>query len=129
MAAKLNPHFKQVDWQAWIARKNGKPVGRIMAQIYKPEAPAPVEASRAQFGSLDAIDDPAVIAALTRAAEQWLRDAGRRDRPRAVLTIDQQRSGPARRWIRRNSDGVHAVESALSRRRRSKCSATSRRAI
>ncbi len=35
-AAKLNPHFKEVDWQAWIARKNGKPAGRIMAQIYKP---------------------------------------------------------------------------------------------
>jgi hypothetical protein len=74
--AKLNPHFKQVDWQAWIARKNGKPVGRIAAQIYKPDAPAPVEASRAQFGSLDAINDPAVIAALTRTAEQWLRAHG-----------------------------------------------------
>jgi hypothetical protein len=71
--AKLNPHFKQVDWQTWLARRDGRPVGRIMAQIYKPEAPAPVGASRAQFGSLDAIDDPAVIAALTGAAEQWLR--------------------------------------------------------
>jgi hypothetical protein len=75
-AAKLNPHFKEVDWQAWIARRNGKPVGRIFAQIYKPAFPTPVGASKAQFGALDAIDDPAVIAALTQAAEKWLRDRG-----------------------------------------------------
>ena len=75
-AAKLNPHFKQVDWQAWIARKDGKPVGRIAAQIYKPEIPAPVGASRAQFGSLDAINDQAVIEGLTQAAETWLRGRG-----------------------------------------------------
>jgi hypothetical protein len=74
--SKLNPHFKQVDWQAWIARKDGKAAGRILAQIYKPETPAPVGASRAQFGSLDAIDDPAVIEALTTTAEQWLRARG-----------------------------------------------------
>jgi hypothetical protein len=75
-AARLNPHFKEVDWQAFIARKNGKPVGRILAQIYKPEFPTPVGASKAQFGALDAIDDPAVVAALTQAAEKWLRDRG-----------------------------------------------------
>jgi hypothetical protein len=74
--AKLNPHFKQVDWQAFIARKNGKPVGRILAQIYKPDHPTPVGASKAQFGALDAIDDPAVVAALIEAAEKWLRERG-----------------------------------------------------
>jgi len=75
-AAKLNPHFKEVDWQAWIARKNGKPVGRIFAQIYKPAFPTPVGASKAQFGAFAAIDDPAVVAALTQTAEKWLRDRG-----------------------------------------------------
>lgn len=75
-AAKLNPHFKHVDWQAFIARRDGRPVGRIMAQIYKPDMPTPVGASKAQFGALDAIDDPAVLAALTQAAEKWLRDRG-----------------------------------------------------
>jgi hypothetical protein len=74
--AKLNPHFKEVDWQAFLARKNGKPVGRILAQIYKPHFPTPVGASKAQFGALDAIDDPAVVAALTEAAEKWLRERG-----------------------------------------------------
>jgi hypothetical protein len=75
-AARLNPHFKEVDWQAFIARKDGKPVGRILAQIYKPHFPTPVGASKAQFGALDAIDDPAVVAALTEAAEKWLRERG-----------------------------------------------------
>ncbi|VFU10876.1 conserved protein of unknown function [Methylocella tundrae] len=74
--SKLNPHFKQVDWQAWIARKDGKPAGRIMAQIYKKDTPAPVGASTAQFGCLDAVDDPAVVEALTRTAEKWLRERG-----------------------------------------------------
>jgi hypothetical protein len=74
-AGKLNPHFKLVQSQAWLARKNGKLAGRILAQIYD-EAHAPLGASRAQFGCLDAIDDDGVIAALTRAAEDWLRQRG-----------------------------------------------------
>jgi hypothetical protein len=74
-ASKLNPHFKLVQSQAWLARKNGKLAGRIFAQIYD-EAHAPLGASRAQFGCLDAIDDDEVVAALTRAAEDWLRQRG-----------------------------------------------------
>jgi hypothetical protein len=73
--ARLNPHFKLVDAQAWLARKDGQFVGRIYAQIYK-EAYAPLGASRAQFGCLDAIDDPAVVEALVDAAEAWLRQRG-----------------------------------------------------
>ncbi|MGH6811327.1 MAG: hypothetical protein ACREDM_02970 [Methylocella sp.] len=74
-ASKLNPHFKLVQSQAWLARKNGKLAGRIFAQFYD-DAYAPLGASRAQFGCLDAIDDDEVVAALTRAAEAWLRQRG-----------------------------------------------------
>lgn len=74
-ASSLNPHFKLVESRAWLARKNGKPVGRIFAQMYK-EDHAPLGASRAQFGCLDAIDDDEVVEALTTTAEQWLHDRG-----------------------------------------------------
>jgi hypothetical protein len=72
--SKLNPHFKSVDWQAWLAYKDGKLAGRIQAQIYKDIKP--LEASPAQFGCLDAIDDDAVFSALIETAETWLRDRG-----------------------------------------------------
>lgn len=72
---KLNPHFKHVDAQEFLARKDGKWVGRIGAQVYKPEI-QPVSTSRWQFGSLDAIDDIEVVRALTQAAEEWLRARG-----------------------------------------------------
>ena len=71
---KLNPHYKLVKSQRWLARRDGRTVGRIEAQVYNEFQPN--EASRAQFGSLDAIDDPAVVAALTAAAENWLAAQG-----------------------------------------------------
>ncbi|MCI0597941.1 MAG: hypothetical protein L0Y50_09800 [Beijerinckiaceae bacterium] len=72
---RLNPHFKLVQAQSWVARKDGKLAGRILAQIYN-EASAPLGASRAQFGCLDSIDDDEVVARLTRAAEEWFRQRG-----------------------------------------------------
>jgi len=72
--SKLNPHFKSVHWQAWLAYKDGKVAGRIQAQIYKDIVP--LGASPAQFGCLDCIEDEAVFSALFEAAETWLRDRG-----------------------------------------------------
>jgi hypothetical protein len=72
---KLNPHFKLVEAQEFLARRDGQWVGRILAQAYKPEI-TPVGASRFQFGSLDAADDVEVVRALTKAAEDWLRARG-----------------------------------------------------
>ncbi len=74
-AHKLNPHYKLVESHAFLARRDGQWAGRISAQIYKPEI-APVGASRAQFGALDAIDDIEITRALTEAAERWLRARG-----------------------------------------------------
>ncbi len=72
---KLNPHFKLVEAQEFLARRDGRWVGRILAQVYKPEF-APVEASRFQFGSLDAEDDLETVRVLTGAAETWLKSRG-----------------------------------------------------
>ena len=61
-AHRLNPHYKLVEEQKFLARRNGEWVGRIAAQIYKDMVP--VGASPAQFGALDAIDDVDVVRAL-----------------------------------------------------------------
>ena len=72
---KKNPLFKHVDVQFFLARRGGKIVGRITAQIdhaylerYKDDT--------GHFGCLVAEDDPAIFRALFKAAEDWLRAKG-----------------------------------------------------
>jgi hypothetical protein len=71
----LNPHYKLVEDQKFLARRDGAWVGRISAHVYKPGI-TPVGASPAQFGALDAVDDIEVVRALTEAAEGWLKAKG-----------------------------------------------------
>jgi hypothetical protein len=71
----LNPHYKLVEDQKFLARRDGQWVGRVAAHVYK-EGITPVGASNAQFGALDAVDDLEVVRALTTAAEDWLRTRG-----------------------------------------------------
>src|SRR5271156_6801149 len=77
LSRKVNPFFQHVDAQFWLARRDGRDVGRISAQIdhlakTDPEAPA------GYFGMIAAEDDPEVFAALFAAAEDWLRAKGRK---------------------------------------------------
>lgn len=74
-AHMLNPHYKLVEEQKFLARRDGEWVGRIAAHVYK-DGITPVGASPAQFGALDAVDDIEVVRALTAAAEDWLRAKG-----------------------------------------------------
>lgn len=74
-AHRLNPHYKLVDEQKFLARRGGRWVGRIAAHVYK-DGLTPVGASAAQFGALDALDDRDIVAALTGAAESWLSARG-----------------------------------------------------
>ncbi|WP_449234584.1 dATP pyrophosphohydrolase [Azospirillum doebereinerae] len=68
-----NPFFRHADAAFWIARRHGRDVGRISAQIDRL-----AEAGTGHFGLLAATDDEAVVAALTTTAEEWLRERGAR---------------------------------------------------
>jgi len=76
LSKKINPLFEHVDAQFWLARRDGRDVGRITAQIdhlAKTDANSP----DGYFGMIAAEDDPEVFAALFRVAEDWLRSRGR----------------------------------------------------
>ncbi len=70
-----NPLFKHVDVEFFLARRGGRVVGRITAQIdhaylerYKDDT--------GHFGCVVAEDDPAIFEALFQAAEAWLKSKG-----------------------------------------------------
>jgi hypothetical protein len=76
LSPKTNPFFDHAEVQLFLARRDGKVVGRISAQFdklhdqkYGPEI--------GQFGFLDAEDDSAIFAALIEAAEAWLKSKGK----------------------------------------------------
>lgn len=71
-----NPFFGHADVQFWIARKNGRDVGRISAQIDH-QALAIRPDAAGHFGMIAAEDDPAIFDALLATAEDWLRARGR----------------------------------------------------
>ena len=70
-----NPYFDHARYQAWIAFRNGDPVGRISAQIDELHLDRYQDAT-GFYGLLEAEDDPAAFEALFATAEQWLGDQG-----------------------------------------------------
>lgn len=70
-----NPYFKHAEAQLFVAYKDGKPVGRISAQIDQLHLER-YKDNLGQFGFLDAIDDRAVFQALLMTAEDWLTARG-----------------------------------------------------
>jgi len=69
-----NPYFQHAETQLWLARRDGRDVGRISAQIDRLVADPDV----GHFGMIAAEDDGEVFAALFSAAEAWLRTRGKR---------------------------------------------------
>lgn len=69
-----NPYFQHAETQFWLARRNGRDVGRISAQIDRLVQDPEV----GHFGMIAAEDDAEVFAALFGAAESWLRARGKR---------------------------------------------------
>jgi hypothetical protein len=72
---RKNPYFATAEVAYWTARRGARPVGRISAQVNRAHLERHRDAT-GHFGFLEAIDDPAVFAALTATAEAWLKERG-----------------------------------------------------
>ena len=70
-----HPYFKHAVWKAWIAYRDGKPVGRISAQVDQLHQQQH-EGKTGFFGLIEAPDDDEVFTALFETAENWLRSQG-----------------------------------------------------
>ena len=72
---KTNPFFAKGEAAFFIARRNGKPVGRISAQLHRPYLERYSDAT-GHFGFLAAENDLETVSALFRTAEGWAKDRG-----------------------------------------------------
>jgi hypothetical protein len=72
---KKNPVFQHLEARFFLARRAGKVVGRISAQVDSLYLERYADKT-GHFGCLVAEDDPAIFAALFAAAEAWLREKG-----------------------------------------------------
>ncbi|HEU0311175.1 MAG TPA: N-acetyltransferase, partial [Sphingomicrobium sp.] len=71
---KRNPWFGHATAEFWLAERDGKPVGRISAQVDQLVQEHMGEGT-GQWGMIEALDGEAA-AALIRTAEGWLREQG-----------------------------------------------------
>ena len=72
---RKNPAFEHSIADKWLALRDGKVVGRVMALVNH-NVNAAWSKRQARFSRLDFIDDREVSAALLEAAEQWARQQG-----------------------------------------------------
>lgn len=72
---KENEFLRRAEVRFWIARRGGRDVGRITAQI-DPLTPRGEDGPVGHFGCLSAIDDPEVFATLLGTAESFLQSRG-----------------------------------------------------
>ena len=72
---KKNPLFQHVEVRFFLARRAGRVIGRIAAQIDRAYLERYADGT-GHFGCLVAEDDPAIFSALFSAAEAWLKSQG-----------------------------------------------------
>jgi hypothetical protein len=72
-----NPYFEHAKFCSWITYRDGKPVGRISAQIDQLHIDRYQDAT-GFFGMLEAEDDIRTFQTLLDTAENWLREQGMR---------------------------------------------------
>ena len=73
---RRNPFFQHADAEYFLARRGGKVVGRISAQVDR-RFNEFQDNDWGMFGFFECEDDPEVAAALLEAARTWLRERGR----------------------------------------------------
>lgn len=74
---KKNPYFEHAEVEYFIAERDGEPVGRVTAQVDR-RWDEFQGGSDGMFGFFESVDDPEVARALLDAAEEWLREQGRK---------------------------------------------------
>ena len=72
---KKNPFFQNAEARFWLALRDGRPVGRISAQVNRAHLARHNDAT-GHFGLLEAEDRAETFQALLRTAEDWLRGQG-----------------------------------------------------
>ena len=112
---KKNPLFGHVEVQFFLARRAGRVVGRITAQIDRAYLERYAD-DTGHFGCLAAEDDPAIFAALFAAAEDWLRVQGHEAGDRPVQPVGQRGGRAAGLGLRQPLGAAGALRSALCRR-------------
>ena len=75
LKAEHNPAFEFCDSKFWIAKQDGKPVGRIGAIINK-KYNEKTNATTGRFSRAEFINDSEVVDALFATATQWLKEKG-----------------------------------------------------
>ena len=69
------PVFRHLDWQGWVACRNGVPIGRISAQIDALHL-RHNRSDEGFFGLIEGLDEPQLFERLTATAETWLHERG-----------------------------------------------------
>lgn len=75
LCEKSNPYFRHARARYWLALRDGKPAGRISAQIDE-LVHQHMGAGLGQWGMFECENDPAIAAQLFEAAENWLKANG-----------------------------------------------------
>src|SRR3954454_13898782 len=75
LSRRFNPFFQHGDAQLFLARRDGRVVGRVSAQ-YDDAFNAFHKSKWGWFGFLELEDDQEIMEALLAAAEAWLRERG-----------------------------------------------------
>jgi hypothetical protein len=75
--APSNPYFEHAAYSSWVAYRDGKPVGRISAQVDQLHLEQHQDAT-GFFGMLESEDNSETFKTLLATAENWLRKKGMR---------------------------------------------------